>query len=52
MLLPELSYVFIPSFRSVALRVFLAIIPFIWLFHHCGNHFPDYLAHVLSWVKT
>ena len=52
MALPELSYICIPSFRSVAPRVFLVIIPFFSsLFYHCGNHFLDFLAHVLSWVK-
>ena len=30
--LPELSYICIPSFRSVAPRVFLVIIPFFFFF--------------------
>ena len=48
MLLPETSCVF----RSVAPRVFMAKIPFLAFSHYHGNHFPDFLAHVLSWVKT
>ena len=59
MLLPESSCVYIPSFRSVAPRVFLAKIPFFFsfsffyaFFHYHSSHFPDLLAHVLSWVKS
>ena len=42
----------VPIFRSVALRIFLAKIPFCDFFHYHGNYFLDFLAHVLSWVKT
>ena len=52
-LLPELSYIFIRSFRYVAVRVFSGHNTiYLAFFHHRGNHFPDYLAHILSWVKT
>ena len=52
MLLPELSCIFIPSFRSLAPMVFLAKIPFLALSHYHGNHFAKFLVNVLSWVKT
>ena len=41
-----------PSFRSVAPRVFLDKIPFLAFSRNCGNHFPNFLDNVLSWVKT
>ena len=52
MLLPECSCIYIPSFRSVAPMVFLAKIPFLTFSRYYGNYFPDFLAHVLNWVKT
>ena len=32
MLLPELGYICMPSYRSVAPRIFLVIMPFVWPF--------------------
>ena len=40
MSLPEWSCICIPTFRSVAPRVFLAKIPFLAFSCYCGNHFP------------
>ena len=42
----------IPTFRSVAPRVFLAKIPSLAFSLYYGNHFLEFLAHILSWVKT
>ena len=39
-------------FRSVAPRVFLAKILFLAFFRYNGNYFPDFLAHLLRWIKT
>ena len=41
-------------FRPVAPRVvfFWAKVSFLAFSHYCGNHFPDFLAHALSWIKT
>ena len=40
------------SFISVGPRVFLVKISFLASFFYHGNYFPDFLAHILSWVKT
>ena len=45
MLLPESSCVYIPSFRSVAPRIFPAKIPFLAFSRYSGNHFPDFSAY-------
>ena len=52
MLLLEWCCIYVPSFRSVAPMVFLVKIPFLAFPHYYGNHFPYFLAYVLSWIKT
>ena len=44
MLLPELSCVCIPSFRSVAPRVCIAKVPFLAFFCHLGIHFSGFVS--------